>query len=741
MFDILIDTPQKRIKKERLATTVNGKTWGTSFYENIFIEPITKACMLAPLPMTPAWSTNASGAFARLRKSDYILTNAYWVEMNHGRVSGDIYLKLVQDNDNPRNELVKTNFNFSENEGAFLSWYAFNTGNADFIQMECGWGDGVNNTISLRFYAGGDVDVAYGEIVEGRYSITGEEPALQDWRNFRQQTDAQTIDVVLIPAFRRRCLLCLTNQGGGFLHVFEQFSANEPDNILTKAEPFWWYVPTGDAKVQCAPLRYKSEGYVTAKRTVFIEPPDPITSGGENDFVGRVFADYPISPPYTQWDVIPRLVEVGNPDLDFVPDGVEKQARIRLDLFGDGFSSPFVYGAELAYPSVVEELPDESESIYPHASRFSLTVPENPNDVMLEVSVFNAENMMNKRIHELTNRAVLLKSNDIEILDGRNLPPDYTWIFDDSEKLSTIKLQIRDRWKSLDNYLLSDSYPLDGLDLSEAISSLVKLCGYTDDDLIVSTTNFALPTSGTNTQGDFAVSGQTGESPAKIIENLHQEFAGNFYYGWKPTANGIKFHFISPEDSPTTPATKVFLTRESAIAEIGGTEENNFWYWQRRVVKDLSYRIVPNEANIIWVTGYDFLAQKPIQARLRDVDSLDVTLEVTDRANNWLGEPVKYAYYSPELTTKEAVIRAARILCKRLFKSRKIYQFSSFPLFRDDNENVPVWTNDLIEIDTIGLVRVLSFNWEVSRDTDAVQMLQRYIANATYVCEFIGEAE
>lgn len=742
LFDLIVDTPQKRIKKERLATTVNGTSWGRTYFENIYVEPITKACMLAPLPLTEAWNTSASGDFARLRKSDYALTNDYWVEMEHGRVTGDIYLKLIQDPDSPRNEIVKTNFNFLENQGAYLSWFAFNTGNSDFIQMECGWGDGINNTISLRFYAGGDVEVAYGEIVEGRYSITGEEPSLQEWRNFRQQTDSQTIDVVLIPNFRRRCLLCLSNRGGGFIHVFEQFSSNEPYNIITKSEPFWWFVPTGDAKVQCAPLKYRENGYITARRTFFIDAPDVIASDDSNNFIGRVFVDYPPAPPYEQWEVIPRLVEVANPNLDFIPDGIQKQARIRLDLFGDKLSTPFVYGAEIAYPPVIVETPDESESVYGSVIALNLSVPENPNDVMLEVDMLNTESVIEKKVDLITNRAFLFKRGDVQIIDGRNLPPDYEWIYDNSEGISKIKLQIRDRWKALDNYLLSDSYPMDGLLLEQAVSDLVKMCGFTDDDLVVSLTGFELPTVGTNTNGDFAISGKTGESPAKIIEHLHQEYAGNFYYGWKPTDSGIKFYFVSPEEFPNDIATTVYLTREESKTAIGGDDEVNFWLWQQKVARSLRFRLVPSEANLIWVTGYDFLAKKPIMARLKDSESLDPEVEVVNRSEKWHGEPIKYGYYSPELTTKEAVVRAARILCKRLFKSKKIYEFESFPLFRDDNPEVPVWTNDIINIESIGLMRVLSFNWNIRRDIIGdVPMQDRYVADATYVCEFISEAD
>ena len=75
---VLIDVPEPRPVKGRLAVGADGSTWDYRpgiTASDVWIDPCTSTAMLAPLPVTDAWRTTFSGNYARYAYADFTGTD------------------------------------------------------------------------------------------------------------------------------------------------------------------------------------------------------------------------------------------------------------------------------------------------------------------------------------------------------------------------------------------------------------------------------------------------------------------------------------------------------------------------------------------------------------------------------------------------------------------------------------------------------------------------------------------
>ena len=69
---IEIDVPEKRVSVPRYCVAGEGSTWSLrNSTSSIFVDAVTGTAMLAPLPLTPTWTTSGAGNYARKRLTDY----------------------------------------------------------------------------------------------------------------------------------------------------------------------------------------------------------------------------------------------------------------------------------------------------------------------------------------------------------------------------------------------------------------------------------------------------------------------------------------------------------------------------------------------------------------------------------------------------------------------------------------------------------------------------------------------
>lgn len=709
VLTVSVDIPEQRVQTDAMSALVDGRGWDMINSDpNVFVDIVTQTAMLFPLPYTSDWLTTTSGAFARFHKADYnLITPTKWTESVF-TVAGDVYLHALN-----TNEIVSTNLSFPRNRAMYLGWHSYNSGNAAFVQLEAGWipDNPTDPDIRLRFWANGKCDIYKNLVFVGEGNIF-QQPSSQEitaYSNIRtthrsdsKNLEGQTVSVTLIPC-RRRELLVLSNQGGGFVFRFDDLDENDPSPTITGAGKFFWYVPQGQATVQFAPLNFRTAASIVSRKSQFrIAPAMGSARTDTPYFDGPGYGSNSAAASLRQWDGA----------TNFAQDGTQKQCRLRVDLTGDGLSTPFVYGASsviATQTAMTPNAPTLLDNYLLGASPPELSVPESPADVSLKLTLRNPARLETDGLTgaaKIGNRSVLAKIGTVAIFQGRTKSPKLKESFNDDN--SEITLECQDLWKTLANYRFRDPVPLDGLNLTDALKKILRLCGFTDAQMDIENFDFPLPSIAGNSIGEFALLPEVGDTAAQWITRLWSDFARNCWHGFRPYVGGFKFYFKSPAGLGNSPVMTLYSTHDDAYAYLktrGFTDadaELQCRFYTYQGVSDET--VLECEANDITVVGRDPRTLKPLIVHFADTASQDPTIGVGGRPDNWLGEPRRYGLVRSSITSLSQATYCLSILRQRLVPVRRIREWESqFALLPS---GVPLWRSDVVNLDKIGLFRV-----------------------------------
>lgn len=707
-----------RIQYDRLAGLYNGPDWDMLNSGSVFVDYVTYTGMLMPLQFTGEWQTTGTGDYARLRKADYLLTTpSKWVEHVGVRNTGDYYLHSLD-----VNEVVYTGAAYPKNQPIFLSWFSFNAGNEDRVEMECGW-TAPGNSVSLRFRSNGQVEVykdndttilTVGNIIDGRspYPTQYGTDYASTSGNSRMMS-GQRVDVALIPC-RGRELLVLSNQGGGFNYLFDDIDAGDANPTITQAGRFWWYVPEGQAQVQMAPMKFATTGYLLSPAQQLRYAPFTGATAAVTPYFGTA--------GYGAVNVAGSVMDSGGASV-FVPNGTADTVRLRLNLSGDGAASPWVYGGAFSYAGSVAMTAGSAVNITSYVRGDSeaprISVPESPNDVRLTLTIRSPLTMEGTvpGATYIANRPVRATIGGQAFFTGRNEAPRYTESISDEAR--RMILECRDWVEGLDKYLIQEPTPFDGVNLGTAISQLVSYAGFGTAYQDIDYPDFELPKVPNASQGEYAVLPEPGDSAWKWIEQLVEDYAATYYYGFKPTTSGPKFFFKGTASLGTVAGGTLYST-----TALGG---------QFGVYRSYDEAVLAPEANAIWVMGQNPRTKLPIIAHYADLTSKDPTLAPASRPANWLGEERRYALRNPQITDEATATYAVGILRDRLTRARYISTWKSELLVK--SSGVPAWRGDVWKLDGRGRFRIIAFDGDFQFEGGTESMYR----DITYVGEYIGQ--
>lgn len=729
---IAVDVPQPRVVGDRLAKVFTGRDWDLpSSVGGVGVEFVAFTGMLMPLPYTANWLTTTTGNYARLRKSQLsIAASSAWTEFERS-YTGNWYVHSLNSN-----IPVQTSQSFERNRPMWLSWFNYNVGNETFVVMECGWGEDTDWEVSLRFWSDGNVEifrnleqVGSAKINEKSFYPSGLGPQQFDNGAPGKIMANETVDVVLIPG-RRRELLVLSNQGGGFNFLFEDIDPNDPDPTITGPGPFWFQVPQGQATVQLAVLHFETEGYLLSPPFSFREPPN----SGEPH---TELISYDL-PGYGTQSVEVSLRETNGTTL-FVPDGDLQEARVRVDLQGDGDSTPFVHAATTAFDALTADSIDATFVLDDWWMQAELEVPEDPEGVSLRVTLNNPEEIEAAGATDLRgtgNRDIEAKLGAVTFFIGRTLDPE--WDEGPSADTTDLILEARDRTIVQARYRIQDPEPMDGANFSNAIEFFARMPGFSATDMDIGFIDYSLPSIDANSAGGFALMPEVGDTPIQWIRKFHEEFAQTCFWGWVPTAEGVLFRFKKPEQLGTDSQITVYLTDAAAQADGRPYGDTHRWIY------DWKPKVLQPEANDIYVVGRDPRSLLPIVGHFRDHASIDPTVAPPNRPPDWVGEIRAYSWVDPSLTREGDVAYALGNFADVLPRRRFVAQMRSQFLRRPDG--APLWRGDVLTVKGAGLlngqpldgkwrVKTLStlFDLEYAHPTNA--LLDRIWRDTTYVIE------
>jgi hypothetical protein len=681
------DVPEPRALRGRLVAASDGTAWDMGVSTNVWLDPVTRTAMLAPLPTLPTWKTTFSGFYARIRKTGYSgLTSAKWKESPR-QGSGDYYLV----SESGVNETATTTTVWPVNQPFYLSLYVPGTENlTNQTFLECGWGAvGSPGSVWLRFRVDGRVTVYVGSDPVGHYEWQGGALGTADaQRSGPPSREGTNVNIMLIPCRWNR-LLVIAN-GAGFEHEFGGIPfAPGPQPTITPNAAFWWHVPpaAGQACVQLAPLRFAASGTLYSRPiTLRYAPP------GGSVFLSRFFGD--LIGSSSAWTVAPGLANVGD-GLAFVPDGITDAVRVAVALSGDQTNSPGIYAADCVLPPVGTTTADATTDVTCLMQELEFSVPENgPTRVSLLSRKLEALDTAGiEQVQVTGDRPFRIRVGAIDLIRGTLSAPELvlgggeptTWA-------EHAKWEGMDREAELNYSTFADALPYDNALLADAYRTLWQDVGVSSGDVVVTADGFRLPYSPACSLGEWILLQQRGDTRGQWKDKLRSDFAPTWVCGWVPTTAGYKNYMVDPAALTTVPIMQLF--EGAALARAYGLDEDDLPY--RSISQPVIERI-PAEANQILVIGYDPRRRRDIVSQWDDAASQNPTLTPALRPSNWRGRLHTVTYISPLVQSQAIADRIRDLLASRLGVVQEIATWTG-ELLIDDATNRPLWKGDVVRL-------------------------------------------
>lgn len=712
-FDVVEPRPQFG----RLMVALDGTKIDLTNSSNIWQDPATLTMMLAPLPVTAAWSTTYSGSYARYQKTDYtLITAASWKQMQI-RSSGDYYLQSL--NVTERATLTTA---FGVNQAVYLSLYVPGLKDTDkTVILKAGWGVGSAGSVEVWFAANGTAQVLKSGLVVGTYERGDSNIAPAVGTTKAKSSRSDFISIMMIPA-RRRELLVTTSDGTSFSHVFEDLDPAIQNNILPAAA-FSWLVPTGQATVQLAKCNFETSGYVLSQIKALRYPPPvgatfaPTYAGDNAGFGAYTFTGSVVKADGTA----------------YTPDGVIKSVRAKVALTGAGTGSLGLYSTEAVYDAPVGATYNGTVDVTQYIQSLSIAVDEDGKATCTIGAIAKA--LIDAGVQKpnvTSDRPVRIALGDgpavypavvtyIDIFRGTLQPPKIEFLDrDTTASWATYVYTGTDRTGDFDLAWLVESYPYDGVQAGIAVLDLLKIAGYDDAIAPVFIGDYPyqeLPYTTNISKGQYTLAPDYGDTVASFLDRIKQEYYSTWITGWTPTASGYYYQWLDVAAAST--ASTMTLYQSISTATTAGVAEE---LRPQRVIRTLNSYNEEAECTQVTVIGQD-----PNTGIFIPYTQIDSAAEIAatapaSRPRNWRGRPVCYQYRDPALNTLDAVTAACLMLYTRLTTGRTMIEFDATFLVYN-NSNRPVWLGDVIKL----------------MDTDGVAVLGNYRIIAIPQIEFVQE--
>lgn len=700
-LSILLNPAQERLKRPRLGVFVQGmydgdvSGWSRQLLENVWQEPVGGNLMLMPVCLADAfaWADNFTGEYARLGFADFGLTEG----VGGWRRGGLNQARLARDED--MTAAAITTAGYGGDRGFYLSWYTFDRGVSDGVDIEFGYGTSGSATdpackLALQFLCGGRVNVNRGGQTVGQGNIGGR------LKGFHE--------ALVLPMNVREVLVYSLTNAEGFIHCFDDVAESDPTPRVTPNVPVWFYRPSGAVDVEIAPLRFKTSGRAFSTKGALAERPSD-----DEAYSGDVFRRVEQGGTVTA-----TLTNLAGDDYTASEDlGI----RIKVDLTGPGEYTPFVQAAAGGFPAITDQTEGtHSIEIRERAMQVRLSVPESPTDVRVSFSAMGREVGVDDALWDLarlTNLPLEISLGGLApFFRGQSGPTPQAGAAT-QEGLSFLA-EFRDEWALTENARYREPYPFDDLTLTESLTRALAHAGRGTGAQIEDNT-FRLPFVEGGARGRWAEIARSGDPSCDVLRHMLETYAATWIYGYFPGDDAPIFKAGSPSFFGSAPVVTLYGSIAEAVT-IGGHDpnpnsEDAAW---RFVYHDWTETRLRVEANDVRVTGFDPIARRVIQARYFDPDSADPTLAPEDRPDNWEGEHLPLGLWDPKITTQAACERACGILAGRTVDRRVVGAFSAEfarkPL--EAGLGLPLWKGAVVDLHGKGTYRLntLEADWIVN---------------------------
>jgi len=703
-LQFLIDTPQQRIKTvqgspgltyEALSVLCAAEDWDIAASTGAYLDGISGTAMTMPGPKTAAWVGTNTGITAKLARTDFVLDDSTnWTD--NLLFLGDCPFYNYQAANTGAGVGGVSNATFLANQAMYVEFFIDQTNADPNGVFQCGWNtieSGASGT-ELRFYGDGGVDVGKDGELLGHYSTKGKSAKHgQTDELLTGQSGPIYIGVMIIP-FRERELLLISTEGGGCVHIFDDIPEGTVSPIITQNTKFWFFVP-GSASggltpnVRVSVLQFASSAVLVSKKSFWRFNPGASPLGGFSTWQSADLSfGSPTSAVSVNDGVNPAIAYANN------TNGVRLALALTGSTRGGYATSPYIFGAR-GYTT--------TQVINTHgggpggagvdltafvAEGLHLEVTDSISGASGHVEIVDpddAEAAGAPAIDTQTNRPCQLFDENGQIFEATfNTPKKvYSTVFDPAldgaddctKVIERVHADLKDLWKVADNYMFSETIPLDGMSLGYAYALLCSMMGLNSRTSTVFD-SVILPNAGNPTKAhEFNLQVKPGDKGSEWLDRLHKTWCGTAFHGiagldYSPGNDPGTFELLDPSDMPTDPFVTLYDGFDSASAEVAVPDYTNYF-------RSFDAQQIEPEANAVYVVSRDIRSGRPIVYYAHDFASMDPTTTPALRPSNWLGEPRKFSWIDESLPDIGACTYVGDLLAQRLFQQRVLIQFEA----------------------------------------------------------------
>jgi hypothetical protein len=693
---VSLDHAQKRYARDRIGITLGGKDLADPQYiSGLYREPVTDSIIRRPRCTEDSWQTSEASPYDKITLAGFG-SPAGFKEMYP--VAG--WRRII----GPAGTFLTTTTTYAANTPFYVSYYSYGVG-GDGIACEFGWSDtpGVANDIAFRCYLSGRVEAWKGGLIIGQGSISGS-------RFHDRATNHEYVEMLILPA-RLKEILIWSLAGNGFRAIIPDIDEDETSPVIIPSSKFWIRTIDISCNIMVAPMKFATSGTCASELFNLAEAPDSLdvleqfdnaswAGGAAEDF--RIYGQAAYRTGAT--DAVSASLVAADGTTAFTPDGTARDVRIKLTMTGHAESTAQVFGAQIAFSGLAAETDDSEEAdITDFVLGGTLSVPD-VGPAQVSFAITNPQDLSGtvSGLTEQYNRPLKVEIGTTKIFDGRTDPVAWNRLY--SADAEQIMITASDNTKALQKYMVRERIPFDGMLFCHATSPCfvrfwLELIGFDSADLALETATVTVGDIAPERCGDWAQVADIGASAWDQLSKAMQDYLGGWWFGWVPTASGLKFTVKSATTmAAESPVLDLYFTTAAAIA--GGVSAANAWKY---VYRSLERTVIESEANEINLTGFDPRKRLPIGARKVDNASQDPTLAPSARPAGWHGEPARVGLINAGLSSKQILSDATDLLAARLFQDREVVSFECEFLMADEAAGVPVWTGQKVRLkDALG---------------------------------------
>jgi hypothetical protein len=691
---VLVDVPEPRPVKGRLAVGADGSTWdyrpGTTA-SNVWIDPCTSTVMLAPLPVTGAWATTFSGNYARYAYADFTGTDiGKWSGFHVSKSTSDTAIR----NDQVTSAAIELTTSLSRNTPM---WFRFHRNapqdSSDAILLSARYNYGAagsapdNFSIEVKFRANGSISVFKNGNLEATYDRSGSNFSSARAYTSTYNPTKRWVNVMIIP-FRTRELLVWTDNGTCFSHTFEGLEyPNDPAaNPITPAGTFSFVVPTEKIGLQVARIYFETSGYIMgALKSLRYAP----SSGEWGTPTYQTYSDN-FGAGATMPTITTSVVDGASPFSAFSANGSKTDVRIKVAWSGSTAGcNAGVYCADAWSDPTPTTTYDGTIDITDAITSLSMETGEDGRTT-LSMSA-RIKRLIDKSVPNLSQTgdrpiAVQISSPKtgaswVDLFRGTLSPPEIVYETGaDPYTYGTMEFRGVDRYGDLDVTMFPESVPNDNNTIAQFLDRVLPVAGYDRATYVDEnyTTGFTLPFSADMSRGNYSMVPKRADYVGGYINQYRDEYLATWYLGWRPTSatsptGGYKFQISDPDDVGND--APITLYQSYADAQLWGGYLG--YEATQKTIRSMRRYYESPEANQVTVVGQDPKTNRLLTKTTINLNSQIPGTAPGSRPDNWRGRPIQYILTNENLTTQDAVDSAADLLYKRLGTGRYMIEWES----------------------------------------------------------------